>query len=155
MLPNHTQAPDFTLQNQDGETVQLSHFKGQKNIVLAFYPFDWSAVCSDQMALYSQMRMLFEAKNTVLLGISVDSVYCHKAFSENRNLHIDLLSDFEPKGAVAKLYESYNDKGFCNRNLYVIDTNGTVRWSYVSPTDVNPGADGILDALDALLIDKP
>ncbi len=150
MLSNNTPAPNFTLPNQDGQSISLDSLKG-KNVILAFYPADWSPVCGDQMALYNQVLPLFEEKNAVLLGISVDGVFCHKAFAENRHLHFSILADFEPKGQVSRLYEAYHeDKGFSKRALYVIDGQGIIRWSYLSPDTTNPGADGILDALEKL-----
>ena len=86
-----------------------------------------------------------------LLGISVDGSWCHAAFSQNRKLHFPLLADFEPKGAVAKLYGVYRQgEGTSERALFVIDADGVIRWSYVSPVGVNPGADGILSALEEL-----
>ena len=94
---------------------------------------------------------MFHKLNAELLGISVDGAWCHKAYAEQRNLHFSLLSDFEPKGAVARQYGAYREKdGVCERALFVLDRNGVVFWSYLSPIAVNPGADGILDALERL-----
>jgi peroxiredoxin len=132
------------------QKLKLSELKG-KRVILAFYPADWSPVCSDQMALYNEMLKLFHKQNAELLGISVDSKCCHLAFAQNRNLHFPLLSDFEAKGETARNYGVYNEvEGESNRALFVIDENGIIAWSYLSPTGMNPGADGILDALDAL-----
>jgi len=90
------------------------------------------------------------------VGISVDGVWCHAAFVADRNLHFPLLSDFEPKGEVARQYGVYEDEtGESKRALFVIDGEGVIRWSYVSPVDVNPGADGILTALDAIAAKAP
>ena len=154
MLEIGSKAIDFTLKSQAGEaagdageTVKLSDYQG-KNVVLVFYPADWSAVCGDQLSLYNEVLPMFEDLNAELFGISVDSEFCHSAFRENRGLDITLLSDFEPKGEVAKKYGVYNgDKGFCERALFVIDKDSVVRWNYLSPVNVNPGADGILKAL--------
>jgi peroxiredoxin len=108
-------------------------------------------VCSDQMALYNETLKFFTRYNAQLLGISVDSKWCHLAFSENRKLHFPLLADFEPKGAVSKLYKVYDEKeGESQRALYVIDEKGIIRWNYLSPVGINPGADGILNALEEL-----
>ena len=149
-LPAGTQAPDFTLRSAPDETVSLRDYRGQP-VILAFYPADWSPVCGDQMALYNEVRSEFEAYGAKLFGVSVDGAWCHAAFAGDRKLHFPLLADFEPKGAVARRYGVYrNEDGFTERALFVIDGEGTIRWSYVSPIDVNPGADGILRALEAV-----
>jgi peroxiredoxin len=122
-----------------------------KPVILAFYPADWSPVCGDQMALYNEILSEFQSRGAELLGISVDGVWCHSAFAKDRKLHFPLLADFEPKGAVAQAYGAYRpEDGVTERALFVIDKDGIIRWSYCSPIGVNPGADGILDALDAL-----
>jgi peroxiredoxin len=127
--------------------VTLRELRGRP-VILAFYPADWSPVCGDQMALYNEVLAEFQHYDAALLGISVDGVWCHAAFARDRNLHFPLLSDFEPKGAVARRYGAYRDgDGFTERALFVIDGDGIIRWSYVSPLTVNPGADGILEAL--------
>jgi len=145
-----TDAPDFELPSTPDQRVSLSEFRGQP-VILAFYPEDWSPVCSDQMALYQQLLPEFQKFNAELMGISVDGVWCHLAFAKDRNLHFPLLADFEPKGDVSRAYQVYRAKeGTSERALYVIDANGTVLWSYVSPVGVNPGADGILRALENL-----
>ena len=145
-----TKAPDFALQSTPDEKVSLSEFRGQP-VILAFYPEDWSPVCSDQLGLYQELLPEFRNFNAELLGISVDGIWSHLAFEKDRNLHFPLLSDFEPKGAVARQYGVYRDHdGTSERALFVIDRDGVIRWSYVSPVGVNPGADGILRALDSL-----
>ena len=150
MLQKNDVAPDFTLFATPDQKICLSEFKGN-NVVLAFYPADWSPVCSDQMALYNEMLKYFKEYNAQIFGISVDSKWCHLAFSQSRNLHFPLLADFEPKGAVAKKYGVYDEaEGECKRALFVIDKEGVIAWSYMSPMAVNPGADGILDALESL-----
>ena len=143
-------APTFTLHSTPGQTVSLSDFKGQ-NVILAFYPADWSPVCGDEMALFNQLLEEFRKYNAQLLGVSVDGAWCHMALSNERHYHFPLLSDFEPKGAIAKAYGVYDAKeGVAERALFVIDGQGVIRWSYLSPMGVNPGADGVLDALQAL-----
>ncbi|HXA57386.1 MAG TPA: redoxin domain-containing protein [Candidatus Acidoferrum sp.] len=150
VLPAGTEAPDFTLHVTPDQTLSLRELRGQP-VVLAFYPADWSPVCGDQMALYNEILSEFRKYNAEVLGISVDGVWCHDAFAQERKLHFPLLADFEPKGAVAKTYGAYRAaEGVCERALFVIDKDGVIRWSYVSPVAVNPGADGILDALDKL-----
>src|SRR6266487_3128180 len=149
-LPPGTKAPDFELPSTPDQKVSLFDFLGQP-VILAFYPEDWSPVCSDQMALYQEVLPEFRKYNAELLGISVDGIWSHLAFAKDRNLHFPLLADFEPKGAVARAYQVYRAKeGTSERALYVIDADGIVRWSYVSPLGVNPGADGILRALENL-----
>jgi peroxiredoxin len=131
-------------------TVTLRELRGRP-VILAFYPADWSPVCGDQMTLYNEVLAEFQRYDAALLGISVDGVWCHAAFARDRNLHFPLLSDFEPKGAVARRYGAYREgDGFTERALFVIDGDGIIRWSYVSPLTVNPGADGILAALESL-----
>ncbi|WP_212006427.1 redoxin domain-containing protein [Chitinophaga sp. HK235] len=148
MLQKGDKAPDFTLQAAPGKPFRLSDLHG-KNVILAFYPADWSPVCSDQMALYNEMLHFFEKYNAMLLGISVDGVWCHQAFAKDRNLHFNLLSDFEPKGAVSRQYGVYKE-GVSQRALFVIDQQRMIQWSYLSPIDENPGADGILQALESM-----
>ena len=145
-----TEAPEFALPSTPDQRVSLSEFRGRP-VILAFYPEDWSPVCSDQMALYQEVLPEFQRFNAALLGVSVDGVWCHLAFAKDRNLHFPLLADFEPKGEVARAYQVYRAQdGTTERALYVIDAEGIVRWSYVSPVGVNPGADGILRALENL-----
>jgi len=145
-----TPAPDFNLRSTPDQWLTLNEFRGQP-VVLSFYPADWSPVCGDQMALYNEMLSEFQHLGAELIGISVDGSWCHAAFSQNRKLHFPLLADFEPKGAVAKLYGVYRQgEGTSERALFVIDAEGVIHWSYVSPVGVNPGADGILSALEEL-----
>jgi len=146
-----TRAPDFTLGSTPAQTVSLTDYRGRP-VILAFYPADWSPVCGDQMALYNEVLPEFERYGAQLLGISVDGVWCHAAFAKDRKLRFPLLADFEPKGEVARRYGVYRTgDGFTERALFVIDGDGVIRWSDVSPIDLNPGADGILRALDALV----
>jgi len=150
LLQPGTPAPDFTLHSTPDQAVSLSEFRGRP-VILAFYPADWSPVCGDQMALYNQILPEFSEYDAELMGISVDGVWCHAAFARERNLHFPLLADFEPKGAVARQYGAYREHdGTTERALFVIDGDGVIRWSYCSPVGVNPGADGILRALDEL-----
>ena len=143
-------APEFTLNSTPEQRVSLSDFR-DRPVILAFYPADWSPVCGDQMALYNEVLPEFKRYNAELFGISVDGAWCHSAYREYRNLHFSLLSDFEPKGEVARKYGVYrNGEGVTERALFVIDGAGMIAWSYVSPIAVNPGADGILSALENL-----
>lgn len=150
ILGPNTPAPDFTLRVTADQTLSLSELKG-KPAIIAFYPADWSPVCGDEMSLFNEILPEFRKYSAQLLGVSVDGVWCHDAFAAHQKLHFPLLSDFEPKGAVAKQYGVYRDKeGYCERALFVLDKDGIITWSYLSPVAENPGADGILDALEAL-----
>jgi peroxiredoxin len=143
-------APDFSLLTTPDQRVALSSFLGQP-VVLVFYPGDWSPVCGDQLALYNELHGEWRKHHAQLLGISVDSTWSHIAYARERRLHFPLLSDFEPKGEVAKRYGAYEyPEGVASRALFVIDRNGQIAWNELAPLGVNPGADGILDALEAL-----
>ena len=150
ILQKGTPAPDFSLYSTPDKTVKLSDFRG-KRVIIAFYPADWSPVCGDQMALYNEMLNYFRKYNAELLGISVDSKWCHAAFEEDRKIQFPLLADYEPKGAVSKLYGAYDEaEGSSARALFIIDEAGIIQWSYLSPMDINPGADGIMEQLELL-----
>jgi peroxiredoxin len=154
VLKAGTKAPEFSLPSTPDQKVSLSEFKG-KPVILAFYPADWSPVCGDQMALYNEILEEFQSHNAQLLGISVDGIWSHIAYSKTNKFRFPLLSDFEPKGAVARKYGVYREKeGVTERALFVIDAEGIIRWSYVSPVGINPGADGIIEALENLGLKK-
>jgi peroxiredoxin len=143
-------APAFRLHVTPDQTLSLAELTGKRTI-LAFYPADWSPVCGDQMALYNEVLPEFQKYGAQLVGISVDGAWCHQAFTKDRHLHFPLLADFEPKGAVSRLYGAYREAdGVSERALFVIDRNTVISWSYCSPMAVNPGADGIIDALETL-----
>jgi peroxiredoxin len=128
ILQKGTPAPDFELNSTPDQKLKLSDFKN-KRVILAFYPADWSPVCSDQMSLYNEMSKTFHKYNAEVLGISVDGKWCHMAFARDRKIHFPLLADFEPKGAVSKKYGAYNDKeGDSLRALFVLDElfNGAI-----------------------------
>ena len=144
-------APDFTLPSGPGSSLSLADLRGRP-VVLAFYPADWSPVCSDQLALYEAISSEFEPYHAAIVGISVDGVWCHRAFAEARGITLPLLADFEPKGAVSRRYGAYRfGAGFSERALFVLDARSVVTWSQVVEPEENPGADGILTALDALM----
>jgi peroxiredoxin len=149
-LPAGVAAPEFRLQTTPDQSLSLSEVRGNP-VVLFFYPADWSPVCGDQASLYNELLPEFRRHGATLLGVSVDGVWCHIAFAKDRKLRYPLLSDFEPKGGVARTFGVYRaHDGICERALFVIDSAGIIRWSYVSPIGVNPGADGILTALEGL-----
>jgi peroxiredoxin len=143
-------APNFSLPGSPDSRLRLSDLRG-KPVILVFYPADWSPVCGDELALYNELLPEFRRHEAELIGISVDGVWCHGAYRQARNLEFPLLSDFEPKGEVSRAYGAYRVRdGFSERALFVLDRDGVIRWSYLSPINVNPGADGILTALEAL-----
>ena len=150
VLQPGTPAPDFTLRRAPDAQLRLSELRGRP-VVLVFYPADWSPVCGDEVALFNEVLPELQQYNAEVLGISVDGAWCHQAFAKARNLRFPLLADFEPKGAVSRAYGAYRAKdGFSERALFLIDGDGVIRWSYLSPVDVNPGVDGVLAALEAL-----
>jgi peroxiredoxin len=142
------EAPEFTLPDQDGRRVSLSGLRGQ-TVVLAFYPADFSPVCTDQLSVYQEVFGELEQRGAKLLGISVDGAFCHRAFRAHLNLDIPLLADFHPKGEVAKAYGVWSEEyGVSGRALVMVDGEGVVQWSYMSPPLEVPGANLIFDALD-------
>lgn len=151
ILSPGTNAPEFTLKKSPDQTLSLSELRGQP-VVLVFYPADWSPVCGDELALFNEVLPEFERYGAQVVGISVDGVWCHQAYAKARNLAFPLLADFEPKGAVSQQYGAYRAQdGFSERALFVLDGEGVIRWSYLSPVGTNPGADGVLAALEALV----
>lgn len=147
-------APNFSLNSTPDQKVSLGDFRGQP-VILAFYPADWSPVCTDQLSLYAMVMPEFKKHNAELLAISVDNVWSHIAFAKDRKLNFPVLADFEPKGSVSKKYGAFKESiGESARALFVIDGKGVIRWSHLSPDGVNPGADGILSALENLNVAK-
>jgi peroxiredoxin len=141
-------APEFTLPDQDGERVSLADFRGQ-TVVLAFYPADFSPVCTDQLSVYQEVLGELEERGAKLLGISVDGAFCHRAFRAHHKLEIPLLADFHPKGEVARAYGVWAEEhGVSSRALVMVNGDGIVEWSYLSPPLEVPGANLIIDALD-------
>jgi peroxiredoxin len=150
ILTPGTPGPEFTLRSTPDQTLSLTEFRGQP-VVLAFYPADWSPVCGDQMTLYSEVLPEFQRYNAAMLGISVDGAWCHLAYRKYQKIAFPLLADFEPKGSVARRYGAYrHQEGVAQRALFVLDEKGVISWSYLSPIGVNPGADGILRALESM-----
>jgi peroxiredoxin len=150
ILQPGTIAPPFELPSGPGQTVSLGAYRGRP-VVLVFYPADWSPVCGDQLSVYNEILPEFEALGAQLVGLSVDGPWCHRAYADARKLRFPLASDFEPKGAVARAYGAYERReGVAQRALFVTDGDGVIRWSYLSPMEINPGADGILAAVEEL-----
>ena len=150
ILPPGVSAPDFQLTASTDEAIRLSALRGQP-VILAFYPADWSPVCGDQMTLYNEVLDVFRENGAQLLGISVDGKWSHAAYARSKHLRFPLLSDFEPKGQVSRQYGAYDEaEGVSKRALFLLDAAGVITWSYLSPAGVNPGADGIFNALKDL-----
>ena len=150
MIETGKQAPDFELKASPTTSVGLSPLRGRP-VILVFYPADFSPVCSDQLSLYQNAAPVFSQYQAQLLGISTDGVWCHEAFAEQRALEFPLLADTWPHGAVAQAYGVLDaGEGCAARALFVLDPNGIVTWNHLSPVGTNPGADGILSALDAM-----
>ncbi len=149
MIEPGTRAPDFALADQDGNEVTLASLRGE-TVVLAFYPLDFSPVCTDQLNVYQEILPELERAGARLYGASVDSAFAHKAFQRELGISIPLLADFHPKGEVARRFGVFNEeRGISRRALVMIDHEGIVRWSHVSPSPLEiPGANLIFDALE-------
>jgi peroxiredoxin len=149
MIEPGTPAPDFELPDQDGNQVSLSSFRG-RTVVLVFYPADFSPVCTDQLNVYQEVLGELEERGAALIGISVDGAFCHKAFREQLGISMPLLADFHPKGDVARRYGVWLEShGVAARALVMVGPDGTVEWSYRSPSPLEiPGANLIFDALE-------
>ena len=149
-LKKGMKAPDFSLKSTLDQEVSLKDFLG-KPVILVFYPADFSPVCGSELTLFNEVLPEFKKYDAQLFGISVDNIWSHLAFAKERNLHFPLLSDFNPKGEVLRLYNAYQEEdGLSKRALYVIDKNGVIAWDYISPIGINPRADGILNVLEEL-----
>ena len=145
-----TMAPGFSLPGTTGQKVSLGALRGRP-VVLVFYPADWEPLSTEQLEFYQETLPEIRRLGAVLLGISVDGIWCHQAFARAGHLQFPLLADFEPKGAMARAYGVYRQpSGTSERALFVVDAAGVIRWSYRSPIGVDPGAGGILAALEAL-----
>ena len=131
MVEINQKSPDFTLPDQDGNERKLSEFSG-KNILLAFYPFDFSPVCTVEFGCFEDDLSKLNDLNAQVLGISVDSKYSHKEFADKLKLDFPLLSDFSKE--VCRLYGTLRSEGFSNRAYFIIDKKGMVRFKYLMPT---------------------
>lgn len=150
MLAPGDTAPDFTLRATPDQSLSLTELRGAP-VVLVFYPADWSEVCGDELEVFNLALPLFRERHATVVGISVDSAWSHAAFRADRHLHFTLLSDFEPKGEVSRRYGVYDPTtGTSERAIFLIDADGTIAWAELAPVAVNPGADGVLDALSTL-----
>jgi peroxiredoxin len=141
-------APDFTLPNQDKKDVKLSDFAGKKNVVLVWYPLDWSPTCTNEHACIVNEAKGFEALDAEVLGVSVDSVWSHKAYADKMGIKYSLLADFHPKGAMSEKYGVYlADKGITGRAIAIVNKNGNVAWFKNYDIPVVPDLDEVAAAL--------
>lgn len=149
MIEVGARAPGFTLPDQDRNDVALADYAGRR-LVIAFYPADFSEVCTDQLSLYQEVLGEIEAREAGLVAVSVDAVESHRAFADALGLTMPLLSDFHPKGEVCSAYGAYIDeRGHSNRSLVLVDRRGRIAWTHAGhPLEV-PGANLIFDALEA------
>lgn len=144
-------APDFTLKDQGQKEVKLSDFRGKKNVVIVFYPLDWSPVCTNEHACLVNDLKRFEGLDAQILGLSVDSVWSHKAFAEKMGIHYPLLADFHPRGAVAEKFGVYlPDKGITGRAIAVIDRKGNLAWFKNYDIPALPDVQEVAEALGKL-----
>ena len=147
-------APDFTLPRTLHASFALRDVRGRP-AVLVFYPGDWDPISSEQLCLYEEHRPELRRFEAALIAISVDSIWSHAVFGRELGLSFPLLSDFEPKGQVSRAYDVYREaEGRSGRALFVLDPEGIVRWSRCYPTSLNPGAHGILSALESLHLSR-
>ena len=144
-------APEFSLKDQNQQEVKLSDFRGKKNVVLIFYPLDWSPVCTNEHACVVNAMKQFDDLDAQVLGLSVDSVWSHKAYAEKMHINYPLLADFHPRGAVAAKYGVYlEDKGITGRAISIIDRNGNLVWHKNYDIPVVPDIDEVSKALTAV-----
>ena len=153
-LPAGSAAPAFALHDSPYSSVALEDFLGRV-VVLVFYGTDWQPVATAQLGLYQELLPHLERLGAVILGISADGTWSHHEFARAAGISFPLLSDDAPPGSVAGAYGVYvPDTGRSQRALFVIDRDGMIHWSATFPDAVNPGADGILSALEALRTDR-
>jgi peroxiredoxin len=144
-------APDFALKDQSQKEVKLSDFAGKKNVVLVFYPLDWSPVCSNEHTCFVNDMKDFEKLDAAVLGVSVDSVWSHKAYAEKMGIKYPLLADFQPRGAAAEKYGVYlPDKGISGRAIVIIHKEGKVAWLKNYDIPVVPDLKEVARALEGV-----
>jgi mycoredoxin-dependent peroxiredoxin len=144
-------APDFTLKDQHQKEVKLSDFAGMKNVVLVFYPLDWSPTCTNEHACFVNDMKQFDTLNAEVLGISVDSVWSHKAYAEKMGIKYSLLADFQPRGAMSEKYGVFlPEKGISGRSIFIIDKSGKVAWAKNYDIPVVPDIKEVATALNGV-----
>jgi peroxiredoxin (alkyl hydroperoxide reductase subunit C) len=149
-LQEGIKAPDFTLEGSAGTFTLSEALKKHRFVILSFFPLAFSPVCTDEMSLFQEVQDEFERLGAMTVGISVDSRYVQHEFAKKTNVRFPLLADFHPKGAVAEKYGVMRDDGIAERALFIVDSDGVIRYSYVSELRVNPGADRLIEKLEAL-----
>jgi mycoredoxin-dependent peroxiredoxin len=141
-------APEFALKDQNQKEIKLSDFKGRKNVVLVFYPLDWSPVCTNEHACLVNDMKKFETLDAEVLGVSVDSVWSHKAYAEKMGIRYSLLADFQPRGAMAESYGAYlPEKGITGRAIVIVNRDGDVAWAKNYDIPVVPDLNEVASAL--------
>ncbi|AUY51903.1 peroxiredoxin [Streptomyces sp. CB01881] len=146
-----TEAPDFELRNQHGEPVRLSDFRGGQNVVLVFYPFAFTGVCTGELGAIQKELPRLQNDDVQVLGVSSDSPFSQRVFADREGLEFPLLSDFWPHGEVARAYGVLDEqKGCAVRGTFVIDKAGTVRWSVVNDLPDARDEQEYLKVLDSL-----
>ena len=144
-------APDFTLKDQNQQDVSLNSFKGKKRVVIVFYPLDWSPVCTKEHACFVNDMKKFDQLDAQVLGVSVDSVWSHKAYAEKMGIHYPLLADFQPRGAVAEKYGVFlAEKGITGRAISIVDRDGKLAWHKNYDIPVVPGVEEVAKALESV-----
>jgi len=144
-------APDFTLKDQSQKEIKLADFAGKRNVVLIFYPLDFSPICTNEHACFVNDLKQFEKLDAQVLGLSVDSVWAHKAFAEKMGISYPLLADFHPKGAVADKFGMYlPEKGITGRAIAIIDKAGKIAWFKNYDIPVVPDMKEVAQALEAV-----
>lgn len=141
-------APDFVLKDQSQKEVKLSDFAGKKNVVLMFYPLDWSPVCTNEHACFVNDMKRFDTLDAEVLGISVDSVWSHKAYAEKMGIKYSLLADFQPRGAMSDKYGVFlPEKGITGRAVFIVDKQGKIAWEKIYDIPVVPDVAEVATAL--------
>jgi mycoredoxin-dependent peroxiredoxin len=141
-------APEFSLKDQNQQDVKLGDFRGKKRVVMVFYPLDWSPVCTKEHACFVNDMKQFEQLDAQVVGLSVDSVWSHKAYAEKMGIHYPLLADFQPRGAVGAKYGVYlDDKGITGRAIFIVDRNGNLAWQKNYDIPVVPDINEVGQAL--------
>jgi peroxiredoxin len=126
-------APDFTLKDQNNQEVTLSQFKGEKSVLVVFYPLAFSGICSSELCSLRDDLPRFSNDDVQLVTISVDSVYSHKVWAQQEGFEFPLLSDFWPHGGVARAYGVFDEnKGLALRGTFLVDTEGVIRYKVVN-----------------------
>ena len=145
-------APDFTLHDQNNEEVTLSSFRGQKAVLLVFYPLAFTGICTGELCVVRDDLGSFQNDNVQVITVSVDSPYSHKVFSEREGYTFPLLADFWPHGAVAQAYGVFNERtGFANRGTFLIDKEGVVRFAEMNEPGQGRDAQRWRDAIKDLV----